>query len=80
MSKPSSGHFKGTTGIRNSSAQSDEKNDIIESKKKTEFVEHPTKYKQLSSKKLKMLREKAKNRTICRAREDSVYGEVCTNL
>lgn len=66
MSKPSSGHFKGTTGSRLSKSlisTNEQKNDKINSNK-LDFREHPTKYKQMSSKKLKLLREKEANRTI----------------
>ena len=66
MSKPSSGYFSGTAGSQNSSknlSQTDYGSVIIFSKDSGE-KEYPTKYKQMSSKKLKMLREKKKNRTI----------------
>ncbi len=68
MSKPSSGHFKGTMGANNSRADqsaSDKKHDII--RKGLDLREHPTKYKQLSSPKRKELREKFQNRTITKA-------------
>ena len=61
MSKPNSGHFRGTTGCR--SVQRHDPGGIIE-EKNLDTREHPTKYKQLSSKKLKALREKVANRTI----------------
>ena len=66
MSKPSSGHFKGTTGSRLAQSYSStiEKNNAIIKKDELDFREHPTKYKQMSSKKLKQLREKEANRTI----------------
>ena len=66
MSKPSSGHFNGTTGRRLSqifSSTKDSDNAILK-KDEIDFREHPTKYKQMSSKKLKQLREKEANRTI----------------
>lgn len=66
MSKPSSGHFIGTAGSNNTLknlSQKDYKSDII-LPKGIDTREHPTKYKQLSSKKLKTLREKVANRTI----------------
>lgn len=66
MSKPDSGHFKGTIGCRNTSryiSQIDKNNDIIATNK-LDTREHPTKQKQLSSKNLKILREKVRNRTI----------------
>lgn len=74
MSKPSSGHFQGTTGSVLSmvltSNQSEfitaHNSDIIDSKK-LDTREHPTKYKQLSSKKLQSLRQKEENRTITKA-------------
>ena len=68
MSKPSSGHFNGTTGKRIAqgiSSTVSKKRDIIAKKKSSlDLREHPTKYKQMSSKKLKKLREKETNRTI----------------
>lgn len=66
MSKPTSGHFNGTTGHTHSSksnSTSFAKRDIISSKR-FDTREHPTKYKQMSSKKLKSLREKIDARTI----------------
>ncbi|MBR2750990.1 MAG: hypothetical protein IKD90_07655 [Clostridiales bacterium] len=66
MSKPCSGHFSGTTGSRNASknlSRNTDSNDII-SPKGLDLREHPTKYKQMSSKKLKALREKEANRTL----------------
>ncbi len=64
MSKPSSGYFSGTLGYKASKSIStnDKKPDKI--KDKLDLREHPTKYKQLSSKKLKQLRKKEANRTI----------------
>jgi len=68
MSKPSSGHFNGTTGKRIAqgiSSTVSKKRDIIAKKKSSlDLREHPTKYKQMSSKKLKNLREKEDKRTI----------------
>jgi len=68
MSKPSSGHFNGTTGkkiAQGISSTVSKKCDIIAKKKSSlDLREHPTKYKQMSSKKLKKLREKETNRTI----------------
>ena len=66
MSKPCSGHFYGTIGYRNAEknkAQNSANRAIIASKD-IDTREHPTKYKQMSSKKLKELREKKKNHTI----------------
>ena len=65
MSKPSSGHFSGTAGSKTTkiiSQKSDSR--VIISSKDIDTREHPTKYKQLGSKKLKLLREKVENRTI----------------
>ncbi len=65
MSKPSSGHFNGTMGSNNSSANqsaSDTKHVII--KKGLDLREHPTKYKQLNSKKIKLFKQKEANRTL----------------
>ena len=69
MSKPSSGHFNGTTGSKNTSRYLSQKttNNGIIATNKLDTREHPTKYKQLSSKKLKVLREKVRNRTITKA-------------
>ncbi|MBP3753635.1 MAG: hypothetical protein J6I66_02135 [Lachnospiraceae bacterium] len=74
MSKPSSGHFHGTTGSvlsqlsisRDAMYNAPENNGIIEKNKKKDIDrrEHPTKYRQLSSKKLKQFRDKVDNRTI----------------
>lgn len=69
MSKPSSGHFHGTTGSKNASkylSQNTTNNGIIATNE-LDTREHPTKYKQMSSKKLKALREKVRNRTITKA-------------
>ena len=70
MSKPNSGHFQGTTGSNNSGSApftNPSASDIIaERVKGLDLRPHPTKYKQPSSKKLKGLREKEKNRTITR--------------
>lgn len=68
MSKPSSGHFKGTTGAKNAHnniMSNRSPYDIIASRTSgLDLREHPTKYKQLSSKKLKEFNEKEKNRTL----------------
>ena len=66
MSKPSSGHFKGTTGSTMSSKirSQNYSNRAIMIPKGIDTREHPTKYKQLNSKKLKILREKEEARTI----------------
>ncbi len=66
MSKPSSGHFSGTTGSKNTSKNLSRNNDrsVIITPKGLDLREHPTKYKQMSSKKLKSLREKVQMRTI----------------
>ena len=69
MSKPSSGHFKGTTGghfAPNYQFTNELRNAIIK-KDGLDLREHPTKYKQLSSKKLKLLRKKKLNRTITKS-------------
>lgn len=68
MSKPSSGHFSNTTGAKNSY------NNIMSNRSASDIItsytrgldtsEHPTKYKQLSSKKLKELNAKEKARTL----------------
>jgi hypothetical protein len=69
MSKPSSGHFSGTTGSKNTSKNLSRNNDrsVIITPKGLDLREHPTKYKQMSSKKLKKLREKEANRTLTKA-------------
>lgn len=68
MSKPNSGHFSGTTGDKKASSLvvlNKSKHDIMTSKLNgLDTREHPTKYKQLSSKKLKALRKKESQRTI----------------
>lgn len=68
MSKPDSGHFIGTTGKNHSKKTyySDTNLDDIINKRyfELDFREHPTKYKQLSSKKSKELRQKLATRTI----------------
>ena len=66
MSKPSSGHFRGTIGNKNTSKNLFHYNNInvIISSKGLDLREHPTKYKQMSSKKLKALRDKEANRTL----------------
>ena len=69
MSKPSSGHFIGTAGSNSTFkilSQKDYKSVII-TPKGIDLREHPTKYKQMSSKKLKSLREKEANRTLTKA-------------
>ncbi len=69
MSKPRSGHFSGTTGSRNaykSQSQKVDGRDIIALNAR-DYREHPTKYKQLNSKKRKILREKVQSRTITKA-------------
>lgn len=64
MSKSDSGHFKGTTGkqIAASMPLKQNNHDIMVASK-YDLREHPTKYKQLGSKKAKQIREKIKNRT-----------------
>ncbi len=66
MSKPSSGHFSGTTGSRNASKNLSRNNDrsVIITPKGLDLREHPTKYKQMRSEKLRALREKEDNRTL----------------
>lgn len=63
--KPSSGHFKGTTGsaLSNVSPNTGAKNSYI-IKKGLDLREHPTKYKQINSKKMKEFNRKAANRTL----------------
>ena len=66
MSKPISGHFSGTTGYTSSKkiiSQFQNKHVKISSKA-LDTREHPTKFKQMSSKKLKILRKKIEDRTI----------------
>ena len=69
MSKPISGYFIGTIGSKsaskNSSLLSD--NSAIIATERFDLREHPTKYEQLSSKKLKLLREKEASRTLTKA-------------
>ncbi len=68
MSKPNSGHFRGTVGSKipkNISQKSDSR--VIISSKGLDLREHPTKYKQLSSQKRKALRKKVQLRTITKA-------------
>jgi len=69
MSKPSSGHFSGTTGNKNTSKNMSRNNDmsVIITSKDIDTREHPTKYKQIGSKKRKALREKVQLRTITKA-------------
>ena len=66
MSKPSSGHFSGTIGSKNTSKNMSRNNDmsVIITPKGVDLREHPTKYKQIGSKKRKVLREKVQLRTI----------------
>ena len=66
MSKPNSGHFSGTAGSKENAKNMSQKSDshVIIALKGIDTREHPTKFKQLSSKKRKTLREKANNRTI----------------
>jgi len=73
MSKSNSGHFSGTAGARSSeytlSAHSKvtkpSESDIIASRVKgLDLREHPSKYKQLSSKKMTALRKKKQARTM----------------
>ena len=69
MSKPNSGHFKGTTGINMSYKKWSLKNhnSAIINFEGLDLREHPTKYKQLSSRRLKILREKEAARTITKS-------------
>lgn len=65
MSKPSSGHFKGTGGSQARQYKPFTNGGTYDSiKRDLDLREHPTKYKQLSSKKLKLLREKEAKRTL----------------
>lgn len=66
MSKPNSGHFKGTTGYNNSQKNSSQilKKNVIINSEKYDTREHPTKHKQMSFKKLQLLRKKLNTRTI----------------
>ena len=66
MSKSSSGHFTGTTGSKKASKNHSHKvseHGIIVSNG-LDLREHPSKYKQMSYKKLKILNEKEANRTL----------------
>ena len=66
MAKPSSGHFSGTAG-KKTAYKNQYRNidrDAIILPRDLDLREHPTKYKQMSSKKLKVLREKEANRTL----------------
>lgn len=77
MSKPNSGYFSGTTGCKKVLvflSQSNVKSAIMPSKG-LDFREHPTKYKQLSSKKLKVLRAKVQNRTITKSEYEQLYWQ-----
>ncbi len=69
MSKPSSGHFNGTTGSKNAFKNLSQNfiSSAIINLKGSDPREHPTKYKQMSSKKRKLLREKVQMRTITKA-------------
>ncbi len=68
MSKPNSGHFKGTTGTHIASSRSlNTSNRAIINTSGDDLREHPTKYKQPGSKKLKRLRSKANDRTITKS-------------
>ncbi|WP_288886478.1 hypothetical protein [uncultured Eubacterium sp.] len=65
MSKPNSGHFKGTTGEKIASYKYlISQNHAIINGNKDDLREHPCKYKQPGRKKLKMLQEKLEARTI----------------
>lgn len=73
MSKPNSGHFSGTCGAKlsrytldsHSKATKPSESDIIASRVKgLDLREHPSKYKQLSSKKMTALRKKKHARTM----------------
>lgn len=66
MAKPSSGHFSGTAG-RKTAYKNQYRNidrDAIILPRDLDLREHPTKYKQMSSQKLKVLRQKEANRTL----------------
>ncbi len=69
MSKPTSGLFKNTIGFRMHPAHdfSRLESRILEQQEKERIVPHPTKRKQMSSKRKKTLRTKIKNRTITKA-------------
>ena len=76
MSKPNSGYFRGTIGdklskysiVANSIDTKSTESDIISSRVRgLDLREHPLKYKQLSKKKLKVLRQKLEARTITKA-------------
>ena len=69
MSKPDSGHFKGTIGSKNAMKYLLQKHadSVMIHMVGVDTRPHPTKYKQLNSKKLKILREKVKTRTITKA-------------
>ena len=66
MSKSNSGHFSGTAGSRSAFKNLSQNNDVsgIIPSESLDLREHPTKYRQMSSKKLKALREKCETRTI----------------
>ena len=63
MSKPISGHFSGTMGSNffNKNASILISRNVIISVDNTDYRAHPTKYKQMTSKKRKLLKEKANN-------------------
>ena len=65
MSKARSGHFFGTIGYKSASnLMKNAHNYAIMASDKLDLREHPTKYKQLGSKKLKELKEKENSRTL----------------
>lgn len=66
MAKPSSGHFSGTAGSKNAYKNQSRNidRDAIILPRDLDLREHPTKYKQMSSKKLIVLRQKEANRTL----------------
>lgn len=68
MSKSTSGHFKNTQGILNHPALLPSRINIkiLEMCEKEKIVPHPTKFKQLSYRKKKLLRNKLDKRTITR--------------
>ncbi len=80
MSKPDSGHFKGTTGniIASIKSAQDFKSAIIPIKG-FDDREHPTKYKQLNSKRMKSLREKLRNRTITKPEYKHLTWQIRLN-
>lgn len=66
MAKPSSGHFSGTAGSKNAykNLSRNIDRDAIILPRDFDLRKHPAKYKQMSSKKLKVLRQKEANRTL----------------